>query len=70
VASVGLPSASFPEAVTFWVVLVTWIGGEVWLQQRRQLPTSAANQDAGSMHLLITSVWAAVGIGMASSFLL
>ncbi|HUY09787.1 MAG TPA: isoprenylcysteine carboxylmethyltransferase family protein [Candidatus Dormibacteraeota bacterium] len=69
IASAGLAAASPPGAVTFWVIFANWIGGEGWLQQHRRLP-AAADRDAGSMHLVVTSVWAGVGIGLVSSFLL
>jgi len=64
----GLPRASSIGTVAFWAIFGIWVGGEVWLQQRRRLPTTASNRDMGSMRLLIASVWLGVGAGLASSF--
>jgi len=70
VTTTGLPHAGVVGAFFFWAIFVTWVGGEVWLQQHRALPTHAIKQDFGSMPLIVAAVWSGVVLGLASSFAL
>ncbi|MGH7641826.1 MAG: methyltransferase family protein [Candidatus Dormibacteria bacterium] len=66
----GLPHAGLVGLVVFWALFSVWLGGEAWLQVRRDLPAEAPSFDLGSKNLIGTSVWVAAGAGLAASFLL
>lgn len=48
----------------FLVLCIAWAGSELWLGWRRRSTDAARTRDAGTLRLLLVTIWASVALGV------